>query len=261
MVHTVRKVAQILELFSVEQPEWGVREVGRALEIPKSTAHALMDSLAEQRLLQRTDKGRYQLGWRLFELSQTLLDHTQIRTAARAVMQDLASRWRETTHLATLDGAQAVYIEKLPRVSAIKTLASRKGARQPAHCSAVGKVLLANRDWEDTALLLKHQGMPVFTPNTISTLEKLARELEEIRKRGYGYDNEEASAGVCCVAAPIYNSGHGVIASVSLAVPTHRFETKREQYTAAILEAAERISRSANRGMETYTEVPELRVR
>ncbi|WP_143528711.1 IclR family transcriptional regulator [Rubrobacter xylanophilus] len=254
MVHTLKKAAQILELFSAERPEWGVREVGRELDIPKSTAHALMSSMADEGLLHRTDKGHYQLGWRLFELSQILLDATQIRVAARAVMQDLIYRLGETVHLAILDGVQAVYIEKLPRVAAENITSSRKGCRRPAHCSAVGKVLLAHREWEDIEPLLRHQGIRARTPNTISTLEELRTELERIRSRGYAYDNEETSLGVSCVGAPVYNDRDGVIAAVSLAVPTHRFKHKRTEYTAAILEAAHRISRIANRGMGTYTE-------
>ena len=102
MSQTVGKVSKILDLFSVEKPEWGVRELGIELGIPKSTAHELAKSLVEQRFLQRTDTGRYQLGWRLFELSQTLLDTTHIRVEARYILEGLARDWRETSHLATL---------------------------------------------------------------------------------------------------------------------------------------------------------------
>lgn len=253
MVQTVRKIAEILDLFSAENPEWGVSEVARELHIPKSTAHALMDSLADQRLLQRTDKGRYQLGWRLFELGQTLLDATQIRIAARAVMQDLVNRLGETVHLATLDGIQAVYIERLPRVPGGRGIAARKGDRRPAYRSAVGKVLLAYREWDDLMPLLRHQGLYAMTENTIIGLEALHTELQETRRRGYGYDIEETAIGVCCIAAPIFNDRNKVIAAVSLVVPPARFEAYGSTYHGAIMEAARRISRSANRGMATYS--------
>lgn len=252
MVQTVRKVADILDLFSAEKPEWGVSEVARELRIPKSTAHALMDSLAEQRLLQRTDKGRYQLGWRLFELGQTLLDTTQIRIAARAVMQDLVDRLGETVHLATLDGIQAVYIERLPRVPGGRGIAARKGDRRPAYRSAVGKVLLAHREWEGITPLLRHQGLYATTENTITKLETLHEELQETRRRGYGYDVEETALTVCCIAAPIFNDRNKVIAAVSLVVPLDRFKAYGNSYHGAVMEAARRISRSANRGMGTY---------
>ena len=76
----IEKVTQILDLFSLERSEWGVGEVARVSELPKSTTSELMSSLADQRLLSHTAvQGRYRLGWRLFELSQTLLDATEFR--------------------------------------------------------------------------------------------------------------------------------------------------------------------------------------
>lgn len=247
MINTVRKVAEILELFSAGRSEWGVREVSRELHIPKSTAHALMHSLANQRLLQRTDKGRYQLGWKLFELGQILLDATQIRVAARALIQDLVDRMGETAHLATLDGIQAVYIERLPRVPEGRGIAARKGERRPAYRSAVGKVLLAYSEWESIVSLLRQQGLNALTKNTITSLDELHEELRETRRRGYGYDIEETSKGVCCIAAPIFNDRSKVIAAVSLVVPPDRFKVYESSYHGAIMEVAGRISRSANR--------------
>lgn len=236
---------EVLDLFSLERPEWGVSEAAKVLEFPKSTTSELMSSLAEQRLLSRTVKGRYRLGWRLFELSQILLDTTEFRVEARRVMEELVRRWRETVHLAVLDGVQAVYIEKLQPTPAVKIKISRAGARLPAHCSGVGKVLLAHCEWNYVAELLKDQGMPTLTGNTITNFDVLAEELEQVRERGYAYDEEEASVGLCCVAAPIYGSGGKVVASISLSVPAYRLHPKKDEYTAAILDAAGRISENA----------------
>ena len=245
MIQTIEKATQVLDLFSLERPEWGVGEVARALGLPKSTTSELMASLADQRLLSRTGKGRYRLGWRLFELSQTLLDTTEYRVQARKVMKELVECWEETVHLAVLDGVQAVYVEKLQPTPAIKIWISRTGARLPAHCSGVGKVLLAHSEWEHVAELLEHQGMPALTPNTITDLEVLADELEQVRERGCAYDHEETLLGLCCVAAPIYDPRGTVTAAVSISVPDYRFRPTESKYTAAILDAARRISGNA----------------
>lgn len=252
MPRTIKKAIQILGLFSLERPEWGVSEVARALALPKSTASGLMSSLADQRLLSRTVKGRYRLGWRLFELSQTLLDTTEFRVEARSVMEELVRCWKETVHLAVLDGVQAVYVEKLQPTPAVKIWISRAGARLPAHCSGVGKVLLAHCEWEYVAELLEDQGMPALTPNTITNLDDLADELERVRERGYAYDHEETLVGLCCVAAPIYGSRGTVVAAVSLSVPAYRFRTRKSKYTAAILDAARRISENAGPKLEEF---------
>jgi DNA-binding IclR family transcriptional regulator len=246
MPQTLKKAMQILDLFSLERPEWGVGEVARALELPKSTTSELMSSLAYQRLLSRMAKGRYRLGWRLFELSQTLLDTTQFRSEARRVMKELLETWEETVHLAVLDGVQAVYIEKLQPTPAVRIWISRAGARLPAHCSGVGKVLLAHSDWEHVAALFENQGMPELTPNTITGLDALADELERVRERGYACDHEETLIGLCSVAAPIYGSRGRAVAAISLSVPAYRFHPKRDKYTAAIIDAARRISENAD---------------
>lgn len=252
MVQTVGKVAKILNLFSVEKPEWGVSELARELGMPKSTAHELARSMAEQRFLCRTDKGRYQLGWRLFELSQTLLDTTHIRIEARYILEDLARRYGESVHLATLDGVQAVYMEKLPRVAKSRKFPSPKGALRPAHCSGVGKVLLADQQWDHLTSLLEAAGLRALTPNTITDMNELAEELVVIRKRGYACDNEETSLGLCCVAAPIYGRQDQVVAAASICVPKDRFEHGKESYTAAIVEAAHLITRGAARRMGAF---------
>jgi DNA-binding IclR family transcriptional regulator len=80
MSRTMKKTMQVLDLFSLQRPEWGVSEAAKVLGFPKSTTSELMSALADQRLLCRSTKGKYRLGWRLFELSQTLLDTTEFRS-------------------------------------------------------------------------------------------------------------------------------------------------------------------------------------
>ncbi len=245
MLKSVRKATQILDLFSLEHPEWGVSEAARVLELPKSTTSVLMSSLHDRRLLCRTSDGRYRLGWRLFELSQTLLDTTPFRSKARQIMKELVSCWMETMHLAVLDGVQAVYVEKLQPTPAVKIDISRAGARLPAHCSGVGKVLLSHCKWEYVAEALNDQRLPALTSNTIANLDDLAAELQRVRERGYAYDDEETVVGLCCVAAPIQDTDGNVIAAVSFSVPAFRFYPRKKKYTDAVIDAAKRISKEA----------------
>lgn len=242
---SMEKVMRVLDLFSRENPEWGVSEAARALGFPKSTTSLIMSNLAKRRFLRRVGKRRYRLGWHLFELSQILLDTTEFRTEARGVMEELSSTWKETTQLAVLDGIQVVYIEKVQPTPAVRTDLSYVGVRLPTHCSALGKVLLASREWEEIASALEDQGLPTLTPNTITDLDQLRDELREVQKQGYAYDEEESMVGLCCVAAPIYGCEGEVVAAISLSVPAYRFELGERKYRRAILEAAHRISRNS----------------
>lgn len=242
MLGTVRKVARVLDLFSAERPEWGVTEVARALGIPKSTAHALLDTMCRIGLLRKTPHCRYRLGWRVLALHRVLMETTEFRAEAVPVMQGLVARYGETVHLAALDDGQVVYVEKLEGTRAVRVAVSRVGARLPAHCSAVGKVLLAFRPWEEVQDIVRVQGLPAFTPRTITSLHELRVELGRVREQGYAIDQEEVMADLCCVAAPIRDYTGSVVAAMSLSVPAYRFHQYRDEYRRAIVQATRQVS-------------------
>jgi IclR family KDG regulon transcriptional repressor len=141
-----------------------------------------------------------------------------------------------------LEGVEAVYPEKVQPSPAVKILVSRTGSRLRAHCSGVGKVLLAHRDWEEVSAQLLERGMPALTPNTITTLEGLGEELERVRDRGYAHEVEEIIPGVRCAAAPIRDYPGEVAAATSPSAPACRFHPGVEELTSAIVEATRHVS-------------------
>lgn len=241
-MRTVYKAGQVLNLFSIESPEWGVSEVAVALGCPKSSAAALMSALSEQGLLRRTGERRYRLGWRVMALSQILLETTEFREESRRAMEHLVSRLGETVHLAALESNQVIYLDKLQGTRSVQVRITGMGSRFPAHCSGVGKVILAHLPWERVLEILNEQGMEAFTPNTITDLEKLGEELERVRRQGYAYDHEEAMPELCCVAAPICDHTGEVVAAMSLSVPAYRFEGGKENYRNIIVSTTRQVS-------------------
>jgi DNA-binding IclR family transcriptional regulator len=244
MLNTILKAGQVLSLFDRTHPEWGVSEVAEALHAPKSSAHELLASLTHIGLLQHTGRGRYRLGWQMLTFSQTLLDTTEFRAQARQPMEELAAQYRETVHLAILDGNMVVYADKLQGTQAVQVSITGLGARLPAHGSAVGKVLLAHCPWPRVLQIVGEQGMPAFTPSTITTIDELQSELDRVCKQGYAYDIEEVVPDLCCVAAPIRDYSGQVVASMSLAVPAYRFRRSRDEYRAAIIRTCQQVSKN-----------------
>jgi DNA-binding IclR family transcriptional regulator len=198
--------------------------------------------MAEQGLLRRTNAGRYKLGWRLVALSQVLLSTTDFRLEARPVMEALITRFGETVHLATLERGQVIYVDKLQGTRAIQVSVTGVGYQLPAHCSGVGKVILAHRAWEDVRQILASKGMAALTSNTITRVDSLQEELLRVATQGYAYDIEEAVEELCCVAAPIRDHRGDVVAAMSLSVPAYRFQQACEQYRLAIVGATRQIS-------------------
>jgi DNA-binding IclR family transcriptional regulator len=242
MLQTIQKAAELLSLYDREHTEWGVREVATRLKVAKSSAHDLMSSLAQLGFLNKTDDNRYRLGWRLVTLSETLLATTELRKEAHPILEDLVAQYQETIHLAVLDDTQAVYVDKLEGRQAVRVELTSLGARLYAHCSALGKVLLAYRDEEDVRRIIETAGLPRFTDNTIINEQELLQNLAKIRKQGFAYDLEEILPDLCCVAAPIYDYTSSVIAAISMSVPAYRFRRSQTEYRDAVVRTAKIIS-------------------
>lgn len=239
---TVRKVGRVLDLYSLECPEWGVGEVARALGLPASSASELLSVLEDEGFLRRTRAGRYRLGWRVMSLNRILVGTTELRDEAHRAMEHLVSLFGETVHFAALERGQVIYLDKLQGTRAVRVEATGVGVRIHGHCSGVGKVLLAHLPWEEAVGILEREGMPARTPNTITTPEGFQEELELVRKQGYAYDLEEGVLELCCVAAPVRDLSGEVVAAMSLSVPAYRFEGSKDTYQTTLLATTRELS-------------------
>lgn len=243
MRQIVDRIGAILSLYSFERPEWGVTEIAARLALAKSTVSELLASLSAQGVVERTPRGRYRLGWRIFELNHVLLESTPLVRESRRAMQELVERHGESSHMMVLERNEAVIVEKVQATLATQILMSRVGLRLPAHCSACGKLLLAFRPGDEVRKSFDHIELTRFTPATITDLERLQRELADARLRGVAFDREEIVPGLSCVAAPIIDESGDVIAAISLSVPTYRFRGEEDGYAQMIAGVAQRISR------------------
>jgi DNA-binding IclR family transcriptional regulator len=242
MLQTIEKASELLALFDRDHMEWGVREVAETLGLAKSSAHDLLTSLAQVGLLGKTEVGRYRLGWRLVTLSETLLATTELRREARPILEELAAQYQETIHLAILDDTKVVYVDKLEGKQAVRVELTALGTRLYAHCSALGKVLLAYHSEVDVKRIVRTEGLPRFTPNTITDEAELEQALGKIRKQGYAYDLEEILPDLCCVGAPVRNHTGQVIAAVSMSMPAYRFHRSQTEFRKAIVRAGKMVS-------------------
>ncbi len=243
MLRTIEKACRALLLFTEEKPEWGVTEVARTLQIPKSSAAGILATLAHHGLLRRTPSRKYRLGWEILRLHTLLVKTSEFRQLAHHEMERLAREYGETIHLATLENGMVVYVDKVEGSRSVRVHVTGLGVRLPPHGSAVGKVLLAYHPWKEVLQIIQRHGLPALTPNTIVTLERLEQELIRVRQQGYAIDEEEVLPELCCVAAPIRNYLRQTIAAMSISAPSYRFRLMRERYTQAVVAACQRISR------------------
>lgn len=242
MLGTVGKASRVLDLFTRETPEWGVTDAALALQVPRSSAHDLLDTLAHTGLLRRVEGNRYRLGLKLLTLSNAALESLAVRVQARPVMECLARKLVATAHLATLDGTDVVYLDKVAAEGGPRIALSGVGRRLPLHCTAVGKALLAHQSSGAITQTLDRLPLEPVTDRTIASIDALRFELAGARRDGVARDREGSVLGVCCHAAPITEAGR-VTAAISLSVPVAVEQRLAERYDEIVRAAAVQISR------------------
>jgi DNA-binding IclR family transcriptional regulator len=202
-----------------------VREAASGLGLPRSSVHELMHTLATLGAVAPSDGGggRYTLGLLLHELGSAYLSEVDVAREGQRAVETVAAACGETVHLATLVGAEVLYLAKVDSIHAVR-MVSAVGRRLPAHCTGVGKALLSGLTEEDLARRFSGEDgrLPAMTPNSIPTLEALRETLVEVRRRGYAIDDCESNRDVRCVAAPVYDHSGAMAAAMSISVPVSR---------------------------------------
>jgi DNA-binding IclR family transcriptional regulator len=188
-------------------------QIVRRTGLPRSSAHRMLERLVQLRWLRRSGRD-YELGMRLVELGSLAVHQDRLVRAASPLLGELHRATGLVAHLAVLDGPDIVYLDKVGT-----GLPTRVGGRQPAHCTAVGKAILAYRD-QDAELDLRVRK----TKYSISTSSQLAAELAKVRAHGVAFEREESLVGFGCVAAPIGGSAEAreAVAAVSVSGPMNR---------------------------------------
>jgi DNA-binding IclR family transcriptional regulator len=215
-----QSVARALRiLLRLGQGPAGLEELANALGVHKSTVLRLLRTLAEERFVVRDGSHLFRLGPRVIELSSRALDQREVRLVAASHLAAFNRDHGRTTHLAVLEGDEALYVDKLESRDKIQ-MYSRIGLTAPLHCSAVGKVLLADLPETERDAVVSRLAMTATTANTITDRDALRAELQTVRRQGWAQDREENERSINCVAAPVRDASGRAVAAVSVSVPT-----------------------------------------
>jgi IclR family acetate operon transcriptional repressor len=214
----------MLEALSRHGSGASLDELASSLALPKSSLHRTLAALRGRGFATQREDGRYLLGPDLLRIAFDFYDRLDVRVWLRPTLERLRAELNETIHLGVLDGADVVYVDKLEPTHPI-ALSSKIGGRNPAHCTAVGKALLAWTYPTDEALRAwadEHAPLERRTAKTIESPGALAREMTRIRTEGFAKDLEESEPGVKCVAAPVFFGGSTPVAAISISAPKER---------------------------------------
>ena len=187
-----------------------------------ASAHRILGALMAHGLIEKTGAGEYDLGVRWLEVGNRLRARLNIRQVAMPAMQQLAEATGETVNLIVRRGDEAVYVERVTGGQTMIQVVQVVGAHAPLHVTAVGKIFLAEDSASGVMGYAERTGLPAYTSNTLTTLERLTDELGTIRREQLAYDREEAELGVACIGAPVRDAEGKLVAGLSISAPADR---------------------------------------
>lgn len=201
----------LLEVIAARDQRYSLQDLLEETGLPKPTLHRMLQQLEAAGLLRREVDGRhYGTGTRLRRLAENLLLNDTHHGARRVVLRHLVEAVGESCNITALSGSEVVYLDRVETAAPLRFYL-HPGSRVPAHCSASGKVLLAQMSAAQRQRLLGHAPLEKYTANTITDPTRFEREMARVKAQGYALDDEEFLPGLLCLAvlvpAPAGNAG------------------------------------------------------
>lgn len=239
----VDRALDILEFMSTHPRPYGATELSRCLEIPKNTVFRILRSLADREYaVQDAATGEYQLSTRVFTLGMSLYTRFELRQRARPHLEWLCRETEETCQIQVPHGDKVLVLDTIsPEVQFYLRVVP--GGLLYYHPNAFGKILLAFMPDEAVRKILPPK-MPGLTPRTIILRSELLPQLQEARRTGLAYDNEEYTSGIFCIGAPVFDAEGKIAAGLGITALMSWFDRARTTvFERLVLECAYRVSK------------------
>ncbi|NLY68114.1 MAG: IclR family transcriptional regulator [Tissierellia bacterium] len=244
-IGSVIKAIEVIEFIAKSKDGVGVTEISRGLNYGVSATYHLLNTLKECNVLEQDTKTKkFKLGLKLWKIGMLAFEQNPLSSILQPYLKELKELTGETANLTIMDDNQIVYIAQEESDRLVKMF-TKIGAKAPLHCTAAGKVILAFMDEDARKSIIDKIELTKYTEHTIVNKEDLYMELEEIRKNGYGFDNEERELGVSCIGAPVFDLNGDVIACITISGPTSRFtEENKEKWIKDLVKVADEATKS-----------------
>jgi len=252
-VQSLGRAFSILEEVARHREGIGLAELSKLVGLHNSTTFHLAKTLVSLGYLrQEKDSKRYRIGRPLFALAASALDEIEMVNVATPVLEELSRQTSESSHFAVRMGDAVVVIARTSGPGAFQ-LTDRVGVVRPAHCTALGKIILASLRPEQLKRFIDRVELKPSTPKSISDVGALMREIAEVQRTGVAFDDGEFNMEVRCVAVPVTDFTGQVIGALGISGPIWRLSNQALHASAQVVQAAaDRLS--AEFGAKNATE-------
>ena len=239
-IQVIDRMMVLIEALLAADDAAPLKTLALAARLHPSTAHRILNVMVGIGFADRGESGTYRLGMRFLELGNAVRARISVREVALPCMRELAAATGETVNLSVRRGDEIMYVERTAEHRSMMRVVQVVGARAPLHITAAGKLFLAADSIEAVKDYAARTGLAARTPHSVKSLAALTRELANVRKQGIALDQEEAEAGVRCIASGIRDDTGRLNAALSVSAPAER--QKPAAWTPLIRAAAARIS-------------------
>ena len=234
-IQTLERMVSILDCFSLDKPALGVREVARKTTLSPSTTGRIMAYMKEMGILnQDPETHLYMMGSKVLAWAGIYMVTNDVRTVALPVMVRLQEQTRETISLYILEGSERVCVERLESPETVRIVA-RVGRRIPLYAGSAGKVFLAFMPENRREMILEDIELIPMTEETITDMDALRKNLNQIREKGYAVSRGEWIIDASGTAAPIFDQRGLITAAISISGPGQRFTDEKIKEIADLL--------------------------
>ncbi|BBD08511.1 IclR family transcriptional regulator [Desulfovibrio ferrophilus] len=222
MMQSLEKALFVIETMATKS-NWKLKTLNETCSIPKGTLQRILRTLEELGYVQQLERGgAYALTLKFHKLGKQIASQSNITSLLQPILQNLRNKVNETVNLSILSGVDMVVVHQITSSHALQ-MDSIIGTSFPAYISASGKVFLSFLPEDELRNFIKELRRSNADVNT-DKINIIYKEIESIRKQGFGLDFEELFKGLRCIAAPVFDDSGKIIATISCSVPTVRLD-------------------------------------
>lgn len=243
LIQSVQRALDIVNCFDSLHVQLSLTEISEKLNLNISTVYGLINTLCAYNYIDKNpNNGKYKLGLEFLLKANLVSQSLDLKEIGHPYLMDLTKKYNETSHLYVYQHEQIFCVDKVESPNNYFIISSRAASKLPMHASASGKVFLAHMSELELDSFLQHYKLVKLTDNTITDSEALMDTLQQIRRQGYGIEEQEIEAGAYSIAAPVKDAAGTLVGTISVVGSMSRIKAQEDAILADLLDAAEAIS-------------------